>query len=163
MKRLGAIGLVCIVLSLPAFADDFDAAAKAIESHYRISRLHPHLIGFASFLVKPAMWGSGVGGLKIAVFEQEEGRIFTPSVRELDQVMLASLNARWRPFVRVDSRKDNEAVVIYSNVDGKHMTMLIGSVERSDITLVQIRINPKAFQEWQANPKDKAKNASHTH
>lgn len=160
MRGTTAIGLLLVMMSIPAFADEFNAAAKAIESHYGIRRLSPALMGFASFIAKPAMWGSGVGGLKIAVFE-DEGRTLTPSVRELDQLMLGSLDGKWQPFVRVDSRRDGEAVVIYSKVDGKHMIMLIGSVDRSDISLVQIRVNPKAFQEWEASPKDKAKNATH--
>jgi hypothetical protein len=162
MKRIGAIGLVWIVFSVPAFADDFDAVAKGIESHYGIRRMSPRLIGFASFLAKPAMWGSGVGGLKIAIFEITN-RALEPSMRELDQVMLASLDPVWLPFVRVDSRKGGKAVVIYSIVMGKHMTMLIGSVECSGISLVQIRVDQKAFQDWKDSPKDQAKNAAHKH
>jgi len=161
MRQTAAIGFLLVVMSIPAFADDFDTVAKAIESHYGIHRISPALMGFASFIAKPALWGSGVGGLKIAVFE-DEGRNLAPSVRDLDQIMIGSLNLKWQPFVRVDSRRGGEAVVIYSKVDGKHMTMLIGTVERSDISLVQIRVNPKAFQEWEANPEDKAKNAAHT-
>ena len=162
MRHIGAIGIVCFMVSIPAFADDFDAVVKGIESHYGISRVSPRLIGFASFLAKPAMWGSGVDGLKIASFENAD-RPFKPSVRELDQVMVASLDAQWQPFVRVDSRKDGEAVVIYSSINAKHMTMLIGSIESSGISLVRIRIDPKAFKEWKTSPKDKAKNASYTH
>ncbi len=161
MKRIGVIGLVWLVLSTPVFADDFEAVAKSIESHYGIRRVSPQLIGFASFFAKPAMWGSGVDGLKIAAFE-DDGRTFEPSVRELDKVMLSSLDPKWQSFVRVDSRKNGEAVVIYSAVEGNHMTMLIGSIERSGIALMQIRVNPKAFEDWKASPKEKAKNSAHT-
>jgi len=161
MKRIGTIGLVWMVLLTPAFADDFEAVVKGIESHYGIRRVSPRLIGFASFLAKPGMWGSGVDGLKIAAFE-DDGRTFKPSVREMDQVVLSSLDSKWQSFVRVDSRRNGEAVVICSAVEGKHMTMLIGSIERSGISLMQIRINPKVFEDWKASPKDKARNTAHT-
>ncbi len=161
MKRIGAIGLAWIVLSVPCFADDFDAVVQGIESHYGIQRVNPHLIGFATFLAKPVLWGSGAGELKIAAFENDS-RPLKPSVRELDKIMVSSLDPKWHPFVRVDSRKDGEAVVIYSIVKDQHMTMMIGSVERDGISLVQIRISPKAFEDWRTSPGDKAKCASQT-
>ena len=160
MKRIRVIGLVWILLSVPALAGDFDAAAKGIEIHYGIRRVSPRLIGFATFLAKLAMWGSGADKLRIAVFEND-GCATRLSARELDQVMLEYLDSRWHPFVHVDSRKDGKAVVIYSNVKGKHMTMLIGSAERSGMSLVQVRINPKAFEEWKANLKDRANGTAH--
>jgi hypothetical protein len=150
-----------MVLSIPARAEDFDAVVKGIESHYGVRRISPHLMGFASFLAQPAMWGSGVGRLKIAAFESGN-RTFAPSMLELDQVMHASLDPQWQPFVRVESRRDGEAVVIYSIARDNHMTMLIGSVERGSISLVQIRIDSKHFKDWMASPKDKARNVSHT-
>jgi len=162
MKRIGAIGLVLIALSTPIFADDFDAVAKGIETHYSIHRVSPLLIGFESLIAKPALWGSGAGGLRIATFENEN-RALEPSVIELEQVMLAALAPIWQPFVRVDSRKDGEAVVIYSIVKDKHVTLLIGSVERNDISLVQISLSPKAFEDWKADPKEKAQSAAHAH
>jgi hypothetical protein len=162
MRRIGTIGLVWIALAISAFADDFDAVVKGIESHYGVHQVSPRLIGFASFFAKPAMWGSGTGGLRIAAFEGNAGAI-KPSMQELDQVMVSFLNSTWQPFVHVNSQKEAEAVVIYTTVEGKNMTMLIGSLERSGISLVQIRLNPAAFEEWRENIKDKAKNASRAH
>jgi hypothetical protein len=161
MKRIAAIGLAWILLSIPAFAEEFDAVVEGIESHYGIQQVSPRLIGLATFFAKPALWGSGTGGLRVAAFEND-GRTLEPSLKELDRVMLASLDSKWHPFVRVDSRKDGEAVVIYSTVREKHMTLLIGSVERDGVSLVQIRIDPKAFEDWRTSPGEKAKSTSHT-
>src|SRR5512145_3369951 len=102
MRRPGAVLLLLLAFAMPAAADGFDSVVKKVESHYGVHRLFPRLIGFALFVAKPATWGSGVGGVKVAVFEAE-GRTFNPSMAELDGIVQASIGREWRPFVRVDS------------------------------------------------------------
>jgi hypothetical protein len=160
MKRIGAIMLVMIVLAIPGFADDFSTVVNRIESHYGVHRLLPRLIGFTLFLVKPAMWGSGVSGLKVAVFE-EETRSLTPVITDLDSIMRMSLGPKWKPFVRVDSRRDGEATVIYADCSGKHVRMILASVEQHDIAIVQMKVGEKAFNRWSNNPAAEAKSGIH--
>ncbi|MBN1566688.1 MAG: hypothetical protein JXA73_02500 [Acidobacteria bacterium] len=155
MKRIGVMLLVVLMLATPAFADGFDSVTKRVESHYGVRRTHPHLIGFALFFVKPAIWGSGVGGLKVAVFEKE-GRAFSPSMSELDRIVQESVGQNWRPFVRVDSRRSGEATVIYVNCSGKRMQMLVASVDQGDITVVQMKVSQKAFKRWKNDPEGEA-------
>jgi hypothetical protein len=160
MKRIGAVLLALFAFAIPTFADEFSSVAKRIESHYGVRRTHPHLIGFALFLTKPATWGSGVGGLKVAAFEAEN-RAFTPSIPELDKIVRDSIGREWRPFVRVDSRRDGEATVIYTNFSGNRMRMLIASIERDDISVVQMKIDGKVFKRWADDPKDEANGVNH--
>jgi hypothetical protein len=145
MRRLGAAAIIIIVLAIPASADEFGAVVKRIESHYGIQRTHPRLIGFVLFFAKSAMWGSGISGLKVAAFEGEN-RTFTPSLQELDQIMVGSLGLKWQPFVRVDSRKDGEATVIYADF--------------SD-SVVQMKLSTKAIRRWMADPESEV--AAHKH
>ncbi len=161
MRRRVALVYVLLALALPAAADDgFGAVVKGIEAHYGIRRLHPHLIGFTMFLAKPMMWGSGAGSMKVAVFE-EDGRSFTASLTELDAIVAKSVGRQWRPFVRVDSRRDGEATVIYTSFSGKHMRMLIATVEHDSIAVVHMKISKGGIRKWMADPEGEAKDSSH--
>ncbi len=161
MRRLAAVALL-FLMAMPVAAADggFKAVVKGIEKHYGIKRSHPHLIGFTMFFAKPAMWGSGVHGLKLAVFEDER-RDFTTPVADLNQIVASAIGPEWRPFVRVQSHRDNEATVIYTSFAGKHMRMLIASVERGEISVVHMRISEKEIQNWMEEPAGKGRHHSH--
>ena len=159
MKRSAAVVAVLCILALPVSAGDFDNLAKGIESHFGVQRVSPRLIGFALFLAKPLMWGSGVGGLKVATFEG--GNRLTPSVRELDAVATESLHSRWRPFVRIDSRREGETTAIYADYRRKNMGMIIVTVERDDITVVEMKIDAESVRNWMSRPEEEAKEAVH--
>jgi hypothetical protein len=160
MSRIGAIALLLAVLAIPASADDFSTVVKQVESHYGVRQLHPRLIGFMFFLLKPAMWGSGVSGMRVAAFE-EETRSFTPSTTDLEKIMRRALSPKWKPFVRVDSRRDGEATVLYADVSGKHMHLIVASVERHEIAVVQMKIGDKAFKRWYGDPAAEARGVAH--
>jgi hypothetical protein len=162
VKRVGAVALLLLFWVVPASADEFGSVVKGIEAHYRVRRIHPHLIGFVLFFAKPVTWGSGVGGLKVAVFE-DEGKPFQPSSQDVDRILATSLGPKWRPFVRVHSRRDNEETVMYASFKGKKMQMLIASVEAREIVVVRLRLKSKAIRRWVADPTNEAQSASHKH
>ena len=162
MRRLGLFVLFVFVLTVPSSADEFKAVVEKIESHYGIRRIHPQLIGFALFLAKPAMWGSGAGGLKVAVFEDENGA-FKPSSQEVERIMLSSLGSKWQPFVRVHSPRKGEDTMIYANCSGKEMRMVIAAVERNELTLVRMSIKEKGIIRWMADPESEAKTTGQKH
>ncbi len=161
MRRMVAV-LLLLAVALPAAAADrgFTAVVKGIEKHYGIRRSHPHLLGLTLFFAKPATWGSGVSGLKLAVFE-DEGRDFTTSAADLDRLVADAVGPEWRPFVRVDSQRDHETSVIYTSFAGKKMRMLIASVERGEISVVHLQISEKDIREWMDEPAAKARHHSH--
>jgi hypothetical protein len=160
MKRARLAVLLVFVLAIPASADEFGSLVKGIESHYGIRRIHPHLIGFALFLAKPAMWGSGAGGLRVAVFENENGT-FKPSAEAVDRIMLSSLGPNWRPFVRVHSRRNGENTIIYADCSSNKMHMLIAAIEQNELTLVRLRVKGKGIRRWMADPESEAKTRKH--
>jgi hypothetical protein len=160
MKRFGMTVLMVVALAAPVSASDFNEAAKKIETHFGIRRLFPHLIGFGLFVAKPMLWGNGVSGLKVAIFEKAN-HTFTPSLSEMDQIMVSSLSSKWQPFIRMESRKNNESISIYADPRGKSMHMMMATMERSCIFLVQFKLDSKAFKKWADDPKQEAKNAAH--
>ncbi len=156
MRRLGMVLLLLALVAPAAARDDFKAVVKGIERHYGIRRQHPLLLGFTMFLAKPAMWGTGSSGLKLAVFE-DHSRDFTASAGELDRVVAEAVGSQWRPFVRVHSPKGGESSVIYTSFAGKHMRMLIASVERGEIAIVHIKISEKGVRDWMDDPAHEAR------
>ncbi len=159
--RRAAVVLVVFVLALPAAAaDEFGAVVKAIEQHYGIRRSHPHLLGFFMVFAKPAAWGSGAHGLKLAVFEDER-RDFSASAEDLDSIVAGALGPKWQPFVRVRSQRSGETSVIYASFAGKQMRMIMASLERGEISLVHVRIGEKAIGEWMDDPESQARHHSH--
>ncbi len=164
MRRLGILALLA-VLALPAVgADrDFKAVVKGIERQYGIRRSHPHLLGFALFFAKPATWGSGVHGLKLAVFEDGNRNSRNVTLAALDGIVSEALGADWRPFVRVQSRRDHESSVIYASCSGKQMKMLIASADHDGLAVVQMEMSESAIKRWAADPQDEARGASHRH
>ncbi len=158
------MALLAIAVALPAAgADrDFNAVVKGIERQYGIRRSHPHLLGFALFFAKPATWGSGVHGLKLAVFEDGHRTSRNVSLADLDGIVSQTLGPEWRPFVRVQSRRDHENTVIYARFSGKQMKMLIASAEHDGLTVVQLDMRESAIKRWAADPQDEAR-ASQRH
>jgi hypothetical protein len=159
MRRPGTIVFFLVVLAIPCFADEFSAVVKIMESHHGIRRANPHLIGLAGLVANPMMWGSDANRFQIASFENENSAS-PPTLQELDQILTPSLSANWRPLLQLDSRKDGKATVIYADVTGKDMRLLIGSIEGNAIGVVQMELDDKAVARLITNLKGGAKAAA---
>jgi hypothetical protein len=144
MKRLGAISLLFIFLAIPAFADEFSAVVKNFESLHGVRRANPHLIGMASLIANPMMWGSDTDRFQIASFENEDAAS-KPTLQELDRIFLASIDSNWHPLLQLGSQKKGQATSIYTNFSGKNMRLLIGSIEGNAIGVVQMELDGKAI------------------
>jgi hypothetical protein len=138
--------LLALILAASAAAfgadRDFDRLVKAVESHLGAKRAHIPLLGVANFFVQTAR-PEGVAGFKLAVFEdmrplaQEDG----PA---LDR-MMAAASAGLHPLVRVRSNRDREWTYIYTGDAGKTTTMLIATFERSEATIVEVKLSMSAL------------------
>jgi len=144
MKRLGTISLLLVWLAIPAFADEFSAVVKNFESHPGIRRANPHLIGMASLIANPMMWGSDADRFQIASFENEDAAS-KPTLQELDRIFLVSINSNWHPLLQIGSQKKGQATSIYTDFSAKNMRVLIGSVEGNAIGVVQMELDEKAI------------------
>jgi hypothetical protein len=155
MKRLGTISLFMILLAIPAFADEFGALVQAFESRHGIRRADPHLIGLASQLANPMMWGSDADRFQIASFENDDAAL-KPSLQELDRIFQKSISPNWHPLLQLGSQKKGEATSIYSDLTGKNMRLLIGSIQGNSIGVVQMEVDEKAIARMMAGFKNGA-------
>jgi hypothetical protein len=145
MKSLRILLLVIATASLACAGDrEFKGVVHAMESNYGVHHMHIPLLGVVMFLTRPA----GFGGMKLAVFE---GFPALTDTSEVDRLVEGALGPAWHPFVRVRSRggKGNgESTVIYMNPAEGSMKMLVVSVESSEATVVELKVNQKTMREW---------------
>jgi hypothetical protein len=142
MKRLGTISLFIIFWAIPAFADEFGAVVKNFESRQGFRRANPHLIGLASTIANPMIWGSDTDRFQIASFEKEDAAA-KPTLQELDQILLTSLSQNWHPLLQLGSQKKSEATSIYTDLTGKNMRLMIGSIQGNAIGVVLMELDEK--------------------
>lgn len=145
MKRtLIVVLLLCIPASSFA-ADPFKDIVRAIEREYGVR--HHGIPWFARVVMKPAMWGSGTSGLKLAEFENGSFRGEDKQSR-VAEVIERTVGPEWQQIVRIRSRVDNETTYIYVRPEGQRITMLIASVESNEAEVVQITLKPDQFEKW---------------
>ena len=132
-------------------------ATKMVESRYAVR--HHGVPGL--WLAKPFMIGSGVAGLNIAEF----GKLHVPPEDScaLKQQLSKSLGPEWHPFVEEWSKREGEWSLIYTKTDTDKISMLIlTSDPGSGLTVVQMKISPKALYHWVGDPIDSAKHKDAT-
>ena len=155
MARISSslIGLMlALTLStLPATAaphkgGDFNKLVHSIEHQYGVHHTHIPLLGMVMFFARPA----GVHQLKLAVFDdfRPNGEIAGP---EIQRMVEESFSSEWRPFVQTWSR-NGETTLIYADTRGKDMSLLIVALDKSDATVVQLRVDENAVDRWLDEP-----------
>ena len=156
MRSLRVLVLILCATSM-AFAGDheFRGVVRSIETTYHVRHMHIPLLGVALFFVRP----TGVGGLKLAVFEN----FSTPTdVADVTRVIESSLGPDWHPFVKVQSKGETngETTLIYASPAGGHMRMMIVDVEASEATVVELNLSDRAIKKWMKEPGEEADNHS---
>ncbi len=141
---LALVTLVCV----PAFtADhDFNGLVRNIEKQYGVHHTHIPMLGLVMFFAKP----KGVHTLKIATFEDfhAQREVFGPEVQRMIEEHFGSA---WKPMVRTWSR-DGESAFVYVNTGSEKVEMLIVSLDTSDATVVELKVDPSAMDEWLDEP-----------
>lgn len=152
MKSLCVVVLILCASTLAAAGDhEFRGVVHSIETAYNVHHMHIPLLGVALFFARPA----GVGGLKLAVFENFK----TPTdAAEVTHVIESSLGPDWHPFVKVRSKGQTkgETTLIYANPGAGHMRMLIVDIEASEATVVELNLNDRAIKRLIKEPGEEA-------
>ena len=153
MKRARWLVFVLTVACGAASAQTgIKTVVRLLESRYSV---HHHGVP-ALWLAKPFMFGSGIGGLKIAEFKNF--RVPASDAPNLQQEVNRALGSEWFPFVETWSKSENEWSVIYARQAGDKMQLLVVTSEEDDgLTLVQMNVSGKARDEWFHEPIDCAK------
>jgi len=157
MKCLGV--LIFLIGSVPLALGgerEFHGVVHAIEQTYGVHHMHLPLVGAVMFFVRPA----GIGGIKLAVFENFE---MPTDAADFSRVVEKTLGPDWHPFVRVRSRSDRETTLIYTNPSGGKMRMMIVALEPSEATVVELNLSDRALEKWLKEPGEEAENQSGHH
>ncbi|HEX5426030.1 MAG TPA: hypothetical protein VFW94_20950 [Candidatus Acidoferrales bacterium] len=148
---------VCAVLLLaaPCFAgrdDQFHALVKAIEAEYGVHQMRIPFLGLATFCMHVAKV-PGAAGLKIAVFENlpESDVAANSSFQESVEKIVGS---DWHPLVRARSRDDGSVTLIYTEPDQRELRLLIVSIDGSEATVVQTKLQKAQVWKWMSHPQD---------
>ena len=94
----------------------------------------------------------GVSGLKLAVFEDFNG---PTAIADVSRLVEHSLGPEWYPFVRVRSKDNDEATLIYASPSGGKLRMMIVNLESSEATVVELKLSEHGIKRWLEDPKDK--------
>jgi hypothetical protein len=133
----------------------FDAIVRAVSNEFHTRPTHIPLFGlvnFATFVAHPA----GVKHLNLAVFENLD--LDENTAKDLAEA-IRSVDDGWRPFVRVVGHA--ETVLVYMTQDRNDCRLLVAAIENSEVTIVELKLNPEALQVWLREPKAAAaRNAS---
>lgn len=165
MRRLWIAVLIAVAIALPAAGADgsFESLVNRVEQQCNIRRSHPHLLGFGLFMAKPITWFSGVHEVKLAIFEGERLNAQGIPGTGFDRIISQTLGPDWHPIVRVQSRREHGATIIYASCSGKHMRMLIATAEPQEFTMIHAKIGEGPIKKWLADPQDEARGGMHRH
>ncbi len=154
MNRRGVLILLAVVVTLavPTPAQKaLDTVVKLVETRYSVR--HQGVPGL--WFARPFMFGSGVSGLKIAVFEGL--RISPDHWSALQQDLTRALTDEWTPFIEARSSTDGDWSMIYARGNGKRLELLIFASDKEDVAVMQMSVSGKARDEWISNPERHAK------
>jgi hypothetical protein len=127
------------------FADDFSDIVHHIESRYRAHRNLRFLMSFAGLAAK-AWPGSGVRGVKIALFEDQ--RVFQPAPdREIEELMQSLGDSGWQPMVKSVSVRSGERTYIYAKPVGKDFRLLVVNVEATETVVLEAKVDSRKLEE----------------
>jgi hypothetical protein len=145
---------------------EFNGVVHAIEDHYGVRHMR---IPFLSFAASLAARPAGVGGIRLAVFED-----FHPSSssmhasasmsEDLQHVVEHSLGSDWHLFVRTRTQDDSDDVLIYVNLGEAKLQMMIVTIEPDEATVVEMNLSDRALKKWLDEPRESAEdNTGHRH
>ena len=129
----------------------FDEIVRAISDQLHTRPLHIPFFGLvnaATFVAQPA----GVKHIDLAVFENLDLNDHT--AKDVAEVIRKSAGGRWKPFVQVRSRE--ETAIVYMEEDRADCRLLVTTVDTGEVTLVEVRLNPKGLQVWLNEPEKTA-------
>jgi hypothetical protein len=158
MRRLPLLLAACTLAAPAAFAVDrqFSDIVRAISDEFHTRPMHIPLFGLVNavtFVARPA----GTSHIDLAVFEHIDTGDRTG--RDLQQIVQRAVGRGWQPFVQVHSRHHGgeELVMVYMRPEGRECRLLVTSIERSEATVVQLKLNPDGLQRWISDPEGSAR------
>jgi hypothetical protein len=138
-----AVAAVAVSLLIPTAvqAGEFDWMVREFSRETGMKPLHIPFFGLAKFVVAVGH-PAGTSELNLAVFENAD----LDSAR-FRQITDEAVGSSWKPMLRVRS-KSGESTNIYARPSGKEMRVLIATLDHSDATFVEVRVEPEALMRF---------------
>ncbi len=150
---------VASVAPAAALAKDrqFDAIVREIEARYH--RKPMRFMGLVSFIANRAR-PEGVKSFRFAVFEDLDTSAGPPD-GDFAEIVARAGGPEFRPFVRVQSRREGEQTQVFARPVNHDFELLIVCVERDEATVMRMRLNPERMSEWEDDPAGQARHSTH--
>ena len=136
MRRLTILWALLFASSPLLPAGEFDWMVREFARQSGAHQLHIPFFGLARFIVAVGH-PAGTSELKLAIFEHPD---LYPE--NFSRIADSAVGASWKPIVRVRER-GGESTNIYAQPDGKHLRLLIATLDKDDAVFVQVRIQPE--------------------
>ncbi len=148
----GCTAMVCALLTcllLPAVlqAGEFDWMVREFSRETGMKPTHIPFFGLAKFVVAVGH-PAGTSELNLAIFENAD-----VDAARFTRITDDAVGSSWKPMVRVRS-KSGESTNIYARPSGKEMRVLIATLDHSDATFVEVRVEPEALMRFVDEHKD---------
>ncbi|MGA7411453.1 MAG: hypothetical protein WBW33_13305 [Bryobacteraceae bacterium] len=144
-----AVGALLVGLLLPAVlqAGEFDWMVREFSRETGMKPTHIPFFGLAKFVVAVGH-PAGTTELNLAIFENAD-----VDAARFSRITDDAVGSTWKPMVRVRS-KSGELTNIYARPSGKEMRVLIATLDHSDATFVEVRVQPEALLQFVDEHKD---------
>ena len=144
-----AVGILLVGLLLPGAlqAGEFDWMVREFSRETGLKPTHIPFFGVAKFAVAVGH-PAGTSELNLAIFENAE-----VDAARFSRITDDAVGSSWKPMVRVRS-KSGESTNIYARPSGKQMRLLIATLDHSDATFVEVRVEPEALLQFVDEHKD---------
>ncbi len=149
MRIIAGIAILAFTCATASATDrEFKDVVAAISDEFHTRPLHIPFFGLVNvvtFVARPA----GTKHIDLAVFENLDSR-------DLPQAIRRAVGGAWKPFIQVWSHRGgrSETVLVYVRMEGRDCKLLVTSIEPTEATVVQLRLNPEGLQRWMASPRD---------
>ena len=144
-QRWAAVLMVCLASPLACCAGDMNRVVRDLEVDLGVRHTHIPVLGAALFLGKVAS-GFQMPAVKLAVFEDEKLSELPPE--QIEHSLLKALGPQWSQFIKSTSHYGDEQNWIYVNGDGKKLQMVIASMDRDELSLIQVKVSPRQMRKW---------------
>jgi hypothetical protein len=125
----------------------FDATVHAIETRYHVHATRIPLMGFASAVARISTKG-GVGNVNVVTFEDFKGPV---DGAEFDALIEEKLGKNWKRMIRETHAKSYEQTLIYVRPEGDRMGLVVVDLEKNELDLVNVSVDPKHLKDEIAN------------
>jgi len=139
------VAVLCFVIPLTSHASDLDKVVHAIERDFGVRHQHIPMLGFAMFVGRAAS-GFQMPGAKLAIFADQ--RLAQRSPEELQNSVKDALGPDWSPLVKSTLNHGNEQNLIFVRPDNQKLQMMIATIERGEVSLVEVKVSESQMEKW---------------